>query len=369
MPKDYYKILGVSKAATEDEIKKAYRRLAHQYHPDKAHGDESKFKEVNEAYQVLSNKEKRARYDRFGTADAFPGQGGGGVNWGDFGFGADGFRWSGSAEDFGDLGDIFENIFEQFGGKRRQTYAQGSDIEMNVEITLEEAFHGIKRNLTYETYTSCSDCSGLGYDKSKGLKQCDVCQGRGEVRVERRTFFGNVSQVKACSDCRGRGQIPNKACSHCKGGGRILKNREVAVEIAPGIEDGQIIKMKGAGEAGELGAGSGDLYLLIRVKHHEVFTREKQDLHTNKKISVVEALLGREIECADISGEKFSVQIPAGFNFQERFKVPDRGMPRFGSVSGYLGRGNLYITFNPELPKKLSPKAKRLLEDLKEEFD
>lgn len=366
MPKDYYKILGVSKNATEDEIKKAYRRLAHEHHPDKTHGNAEKFKEVNEAYQVLSNKEKRSRYDHFGNAD-FSGMGGQ-PGWGGFP-GTDGFRWSGSYEDLGDLGDMFQDIFDQFGGgKRRQTYTQGSDIEMTIDLTLEDAFHGVKRTLNYETYSTCDTCTGLGYDKSKGLKGCDVCQGRGEIRVERRTFFGNVSQVQTCSSCRGRGQMPNKECTSCKGKGRVLKNREVSVEIAPGVEDGQIVKIKGAGEAGELGGGLGDLYVVVRVKAHAVFGREKQDLFMTKNISVVDALLGKEFEAVDIGGEKFSVLIPGGFNFKDRLKVPDRGMPRFGSFSGYLGRGDLYITFNLVLPKKLSAKAKKLIEDLGEEI-
>ncbi len=376
MPKDYYKILGISRTASPEEIKKAYRRLAHQYHPDKAHGNEAKFKEINEAYQTLSNTEKRTNYDRFGSADPFfGGQGGSHVNWGGFsqgsgasGWNPEGFRYSGSFDDLGDLGDIFEGLFEQFGGKRRQTYTQGSDIEMALEITLEDSFHGLKRNITYETYAACDTCAGLGYEKSKGLRACDVCQGRGEIRVERKTFFGNVSQVKACAECHGRGQIPNKTCAMCKSKGRILKTRDVAVEIAPGVEDGQIIKIKGAGEAGEHGGGIGDLYLVVRVKPHESFIREKQDLYITKNLSVVDALLGREIECADISGEKFKVKIPTGFNFKDKFKVGDRGMPRFGSVSGYLGRGDLYVTFNLELPNKLSEKARKIIKDLGEEL-
>lgn len=368
MAKDYYKILGVSRTATEDEIKKAYRRLAHEHHPDKTHGNEGKFKEINEAYQILSNKEKRARYDRFGSADA----GFGGTNWGGFspqsGFGSDGFRWSGSFDEMGDLGDIFENIFEQFGGRRRRTYTQGSDIEMAVDITLEEAFRGLKRKVSYQTYLVCDLCAGLGYEKERGLKNCDACQGRGEVRVDKKTFFGNISQVKICDNCKGRGQVPNKECVPCKGRGRVLKTREVAVEIAPGVEDGQIIKIKDAGEAGERGGGVGDLYLVVHVKPHKDFMREKQDLFITKKISVVDALLSREIECADIGEEKFNIKIPYGFNFQDRLKIADRGMPRFGSASGHLGRGNLYVAFNLELPKKLSEKARRLLDDLGREL-
>jgi molecular chaperone DnaJ len=368
MAKDYYKILGVPKNASEEEIKKAYRRLAHQYHPDRPGGNEAKFKEINEAYQVLSNKEKRAQYDRFGQV--FEGQSGpasGGGGW-PYGFGPEGFRWEGGFEDWGDLSDIFESIFEQFGGRRRRTYTQGSDIEIVQEITLEEAFSGVRKKIRYETYTACDTCGGLGYDKKQGLRQCSMCHGRGEIRVERKTFFGNVSQIRTCTECGGRGEVPNKSCSVCRGTGRVISSKEVIVEIAPGIEDGQIIKIKGAGETGERGGGAGDLYVVIKIKPHPIFERRKNDLYMVKEISITEALLGKEIICSDISGEKFSVIIPPGFNFREKLKVPGRGMPRFGSLSGHLGRGDLYITFNLKLPKHLSNRAKKLLEELDKEL-
>lgn len=364
--KDYYKILGVSREASADEIKKAYRRLAHQYHPDKAGGNEEKFKEINEAYQVLSDKEKRAQYDRFGHVFSDgAGPGFGGEGWP---FGQGGIHWEGGFGDLGDFGDIFESIFEQFGGGRRRTYKQGSDIEITHEITLEEAFSGIKRKIRYETYVSCDTCRGLGYEKKQGTHSCSLCRGRGEIRVERRTFFGNISQVKTCGECGGSGEVPNKACNACGGKGRLLKHKEITLDIAPGIEDGQIIKIKGEGEAGERGGGSGDLYVIIKIKPHPIFERKKNDLYMVKDISVTEALLGKNIVCSDISGEKFSVKIPVGFNFQEKLKVSGRGMPRFGSVSGFLGRGDLYITFNLKLPKHLSAKAKKLLEDLENEL-
>lgn len=366
MDKDYYKILGVGKTATDDEIKKAYRKLAHQYHPDKSHGNEAKFKEVNEAYQVLSNREKRTQYDRFGQV--FEGASAGAAgNWGNFGFGGFGgenINWQGFGGENMDFGDIFETIFEQFGGRKRQTYTQGSDIEMTQELTLEEAFSGLKRELRYQTYAVCGHCGGLGYEKNQGLKTCATCQGRGEVRVQRKTFFGNISQVRACAACDGRGQVPNKACTVCGGKGRAMKEKTIGVEIAPGVEDGQIIKIRGAGEAGERGGEAGDLYLVIRVKPHPVFERKKTDLYMTKEVKLLDALLGKKIECHDISGEKFHITIPTGFNFQEKMKIAGRGMPRFGSFSSALGRGDLYVTFNPRLPKQLSPKAKKLLEEL-----
>ncbi|TSA46452.1 molecular chaperone DnaJ [bacterium] len=369
--KDYYKILGVGKTATEEEVKKAYRKLAHQHHPDKQGGNESKFKEINEAYQVLSSKGKRAQYDRFGQV--FEGGMPGGGAWGsgnpfaggfpnDFGGFSAGFGGFGGQE--ADLNDVFESIFEQFGGRRRQTYAQGSDIEIIQEISLEEAFRGLKRALSFKTHIVCDLCQGLGHDKSKGSETCGMCSGRGEINVERRTFFGQFAQVKSCPECSGSGQVPKSPCSKCKGKGRVSGVREVNVNIAPGIEDGQIIKIQGGGEAGERQGGVGDLYVILRIKPHSVFIRKKEDLFISQDIGLAEALLEKEIPIADIGGEKFLVKIPGGFSLQEKMRIFHRGMPKLGSLS----RGDLFISFNLKLPKNISHKAKKLLEDLEGEL-
>jgi len=367
--KDYYKILGISRSASEDEIKKAYRKLAHQHHPDKAGGDEAKFKEVNEAYQVLSNKEKRAQYDRFGQTFDGAGFQGGAPGWGGFGgFGGDGVKWNVNPEDLGDFSDIFETIFDQFGGggRKRQSYTRGSDIELLKEITLEEAFWGVKETIHYKTFISCNVCSGLGYDKKGGLKECKMCSGKGEIREDRRTFFGNFSQIKKCPECHGRGQIPEKPCKNCKGLGRTSGEREVLFEIAPGIEDGQIIKISGKGETGEHGMGNGDLYVVIRVKQHSVFERKRADLFTEKVISVTDALLGKKIAMTDISGEKFSISVPPGFDLKEKLKISGRGMPRLGAFGS--SRGDLYISLRMKLPHSLSSKARKILDDLDHEL-
>lgn len=379
MNKDYYKILGVGRTATEDEIKKAYRKLAHQHHPDKQGGNEAKFKEINEAYQVLSNKDKRVQYDRFGQVFEGGGMPGGGAGPFPGGFSADfggfggqqgfsGFNWNSGGQE-GDLNDIFESIFEQFGGgsagrRRRQTYAQGSDVEIVQDIGLEDAFRGLKRTLNFKTYLVCDACQGLGHDKSKGFDTCGMCGGRGEINVERKTFFGQFAQVKICPDCSGSGQIPKSPCPKCKSKGRIFGAKEVAINIAPGVEDGQIIKIQGGGEAGERQGGVGDLYVIVRVKPHSVFTRKKEDLYMSKDIGLTEALLEKDIHITDIGGEKFSVKIPGGFSLQEKMKVPHRGMPKFGSSS----RGDLYISFDLRIPKHVSGKAKKLLEDLEGEL-
>jgi molecular chaperone DnaJ len=376
--KDYYKILGVSRDASEEEIKKAYRKLAHQYHPDKVGGDEKKFKEINEAYQVLSDKAKRAEYDRFGRV--FSGEGGSSPGWENFaaqggsaygwGFDDGGFRWRANfGEEMGDLADIFESFFEQFGGvPRRRTYTRGSDIEIIQEITLEEAFSGLKKNVVFKTYVQCSACKGVGHDKEKGFNICNTCQGKGEIREQKRTFFGNFSQIRSCPDCYGRGQIPKSICRNCKGTGRVMGERKVEVRIAPGVEDGQVIKIAGAGEAGEGGSAPGDVYVIVRIKPHPIFTRKGKDLYMKREVTVTQALLGKEIEIKDISGEVFMVRIPPGFDFEDKLKISGRGMPRFGSLSSHLGRGDLYISFNLKLPKNLSAKAKKLLEELDDEL-
>lgn len=367
MAKDYYQILGVQKGASEDEIKKAYRRLAHQYHPDKPGGDEKKFKEINEAYQVLSDKVKRAQYDRFGTAD--PG----------FGFGAGGFgqgggqgmppNWDfdfGNLNDMGDLGDIFETFFEGLGVRpQRKTYQRGADLETQEEITLEEAFRGVTKTLKIRTLTQCEKCGGKGAEAGSGFEKCSTCDGRGEVREQRRTFFGNFAQVKPCTKCHGAGEIPKKPCGACKGAGRVEAERSVRVDILPGIEEGQLIKIKNMGEAGERGTSAGDLYVRVRVKPHHLFERRGSDLIVTHELNVIDLLLGKKIEAPTISGGKIAIEIPAKFNLKDHLRVSNEGMPRFGSAFG--ARGDLLVNFSVKAPKKPSAKAKKLLEELEKE--
>jgi molecular chaperone DnaJ len=363
MPKDYYNILGINKGATDEEIKKAYRKLAHQYHPDKKGGNESKFKEINEAYQVLSDKNKRSQYDRFGTAEPFSGfqgqgfPGGQGFNW-DFG----GFNVQ--YGDVGDFGEIFDSFFEGLGVRpRRRTYNRGSDVEIIQEITLEEAFHGLQRTIALNTFALCKDCNGQGGDPKSGFVACDKCSGQGEVKEQRQTFFGAFAQVKMCDKCRGSGQIPNKICSHCKGSGRITQEKEVSFEILPGIQNDQIIKIKGAGEAGERGTAPGDLYVRVKVKEHSVFEREGDNLIVQKELNILDLLLGKKIEIPTLSGGKLHIEIPTHFNLKEPLSVTGEGMPHFGSY----GRGDLLVDFVIKAPKKLNAKEKELLEGLEKE--
>lgn len=367
--KDYYKILGVQREASTDDIKKAYRKLAHQHHPDKRGGDEAKFKEINEAYQVLSDEKKRVNYDRFGNAEPF---GAGGVGFGGgfpSGFPGGNVEWENIGDMTGDLGEMFESMFEGLGVRpRRRTYHRGSDIETVAEITLEEAFRGVARELFIATLLTCGACKGEGGDPSAGTKQCTTCNGRGEIREERQTFFGSFAQVRGCTACRGKGAIPNRICAACKGAGRAKGTRTVAVQILAGIQDNQIIKVPGMGEAGEKAganvAGAGDLYVRVRVKPHPVFAREGDDLIVKKELSVFGLLLGRPISVPTLRGENLRMEIPPHFNLKEPLRVKGEGMPHLQS----RGRGDLLVDFTLKAPKKMSEREARMLEDLEREL-
>jgi molecular chaperone DnaJ len=365
---DYYKILGISRNASEEEIKKAFHQLAHKYHPDKG-GDEKKFKEINEAYQVLSNKEKRSQYDKFGQVFSAGGgaYGGEGFGW-PFGFareepfGEVKFDFGG---DFGDLSDIFDAFFEGLGVKqKRRTYRRGADVQIVEKITLEEAFRGAEKKINYRVSVRCEKCGGLGHDPKAGFSKCGTCAGQGEIKETRQSFFGNFVQVRTCGQCFGAGQIPKKICEACRGSGKVMAERTITVEIRPGIEDGQIIKIQSAGEAGERGTKEGDLYVRIKIKPHPVFKRQGDDLIIKKEVNLIDLLLNKKIEIPTISGNKLKIEIPADFDLKNNLRIPGEGMPHFGS----LGRGDLIVELNIKTPKKLSAKARKILEDLEREL-
>jgi len=370
--KDYYSILGIQKTASEEEVKKAYRTLAHKHHPDKTGGSEAKFKEINEAYQVLSDKNKRAQYDRFGTADPMGGFGGGApgggfgganVQWGAGFPGGAGFDPS-QFGDMGDFGDIFESFFGGMGGQsRRKTYEKGSDLELQEQITLEEAFSGTVKTVRLKTFVHCAKCGGKGAEPGSGFEKCSTCDGQGQVREQRHTFFGSFSQVKTCAKCHGAGEIPKKPCSACRGAGRVEANREIKIDIMAGIDDNQIIKVKGMGEAGERGTAVGDLYVRVRVRPSAVFARRGNDLIVAKELKLVDVLLGKEVAVPVISGGTITVEIPAGFNLKENLRVSGQGMPHIGSRA----RGDLLVNFVIKAPKKPGAKAKELLEKFEKE--
>lgn len=352
---NYYKVLGVLKNATPEEIKKAYHKLAHKYHPDKLGGNEKKFKEISEAYQVLSDSQKRAQYDRFGRVFT-DGNTGGGWNGG---AGFEGVNWDvnfGGFENMGDLGDVFDAFFEGLGVKpKRKVYKRGSDLEITVTITLEEAKLGKKINLDYQTYLACASCKGLGFDPEAGVKKCEYCSGRGEIKESRNTFFGNFMQVATCKHCHGFGETPNKVCMKCQGSGRVHGPRNTVLEIRPGVEEGQIIKAKSMGEAGEKQAETGDLYVRVKVLPHPNFERRGQELYTVVIINIIDVLLGRTIQVDTLGGGKVEVKIPMGHRLSEEIRIKGEGMTK---------SHDFIVKFDVRAPKEITPHAKSLLEEL-----
>jgi molecular chaperone DnaJ len=367
---DYYKILDVSKDASDDEIKKAYRKMAHKYHPDKAGGDEKKFKEISEAYQVLSDKTKRSQYDQFGQtfdggnfggSGGFSAKGGPASGW-DFGdifsnFGGQG----GFSQDSGSSGweDIFGNIFGGGGGKGRAE--RGSDIQVDIEITFEEMVRGAKKSVNLYKGVECDRCGGTGGEPGMKMKTCPTCKGSGQVRRTTRSFLGSFSQVSVCHECSGAGKIFEKKCKKCGGDGRVKEQKEIEINIPSGIENGQTIVMRGAGEVGAKGAGAGDLYILVRVEEHKKFNRDGADILSSETIKFSLAALGGETQIDTIDG-KLILKIPSGTQSGETFRVRERGI-----IDSRTGRrGNHLVKIIVEIPKKLNRKQKELVKELGE---
>ena len=363
---DYYKILGVQRTASVDEIKKAYRSLAHQYHPDKG-GDEKKFKEINEAYQVLSDKEKRSQYDRFGKV--FEGMPGGGPGEG-HGFDANWF-WekargggTGGGSDFEDLGDVFEDLFD-FGARRSQRHdpKRGRDITVDFEIPLEATLTTLHKEISLYKHILCTRCQGSGAEPSTAIDECFSCRGTGEVQQIKRTVLGSFTHWAICPECRGEGQKLKNPCNVCKGEGRVEDEVKIGVVIPAGVDTNQVIKVEGKGEAGRKGGKPGDLYVRIYVKRHAVFQRKGDDLSISMPITFSQAALGDEIEVPSLEGTKILLKVPVATESGKLLRVSGKGIPRF---SGY-GRGNLYVSLIVKTPRKLSRKQKKLLHELREE--
>lgn len=363
--KDYYKILGVDRNASEEEIKKAYRQLAHKYHPDKAGGDEKKFKEINEAYQVLSNKEKREQYDRFGTTFETPGAGpwhGWSSPFGDsFDF-SEFFRQNrdGRSFDF-DLNDIFDSFFGT--GTRTQRRKKGNDIRIDLEISLEEAFLGTSKKVELRKFIKCPKCTGTGAEPGTPLKQCLDCSGKGEIRRTRQSFLGSISEIVICPACHGEGVKPEKVCRDCRGEGRRSDLKEIKIDIPAGIQNGQLIKIAGEGEMAEKGGVAGDLYAHIHIRPHRTFRRDGNDLYCELPISFSQAALGDKIEVQTIDGGAIDLKIPAGIESGAVLKVKGKGM----KIIGHSGRGDFYVQIKVKTPKSLTREQKELLEKLKKE--
>src|SRR6185503_18466388 len=365
MSKDYYQILGLSKSATADEIKKAYRKLAHQHHPDKGNGDAEKFKEVNEAYQVLSNTEKRSQYDQYGQtfdqaqrngqgpAGGFGGQQGGNP-FGDFGFDFNGGQF--------DFGDIFGDMFGmgRDGGRRRST--RGIDLEMEIGITFEEAVFGVIRKLDLEKKDRCPKCSGTGAEEGTKIVTCPKCHGQGQIHTQRRTIFGNIQSSVICDNCDGDGKIPEKPCEECKGTGVLRQHKTIEVKIPAGIDDNQRIRVSGEGEMGYKGSSPGDLYLLIRVKPSKEFKRQGQNILIDLPISFAQAALGAKVNVKTIDGE-VELKIPPGTQSGRTFRLSGKGVPFVNSGK----RGDMLVTVRVIVPSKLSKKETELIKKLADE--
>lgn len=357
--RDYYEILGVGKNASADEIKKAFRRAAIEHHPDRG-GDEAKFKEINEAYEVLKDPSKRQRYDQFGHA----GVGGNGAAGNPFeGFGGYGGGQGQNINfDFGDLGlgDIFSSFFggQQAGRQRQQ---RGRDVETRVEVTFEQAVFGTEAELNLNIEDTCDHCKGSTVEPGYELKTCDQCRGSGQVVNVTRTIFGNIQQAMICPKCNGRGKIPEKACTVCHGKGTRVKNQRIMLKIPAGIDDGATIRLREHGEA-VAGGPKGDLYVNIRVKPHKQFTREGDLILSDEHVDMVEATLGTEIEVATVDGP-VRMKVPAGTQSGSDFKLSGHGVPHLKGNS----RGAHIVTIIVDTPKKLTKRQEELLKEFRKE--
>ncbi len=361
MAKDYYKTLGVSRNASEDEVKKAYRKLAHEFHPDKKGGDEAKFKEINEAYQVLSNKEKRAQYDRFG--EAFSEGGGGGAGFGGFDFsrGFEGFS-NGNFHFEGGFDDIFSSVFGSrgtFHGERRKK--NGADIQIDVEISFEEMARGVKKVVSLRRNTLCSSCGGTGGKKGTKEMECRTCGGAGRVRRNVRSFLGMFQRVEICDECEGRGKVFSEKCPECRGSGRVKKSEEISIDIPTGIEDGQMLSLSGKGEAGERGSIPGDLLIAIHIHSHPDFDRRGNDILSTISLSCAQVALGDTVSVKTIDGA-VSMKIPPGTQSGEVFRVRGKGLQPIGNS---WERGDHLVTVSVRIPKHLSREERSLFEALR----
>lgn len=367
--KDYYGILGVSKTATDDELKKAYRKLAKKYHPD-ANPDnkaeaEKKFKEVNEAYEVLSDPQKRKMYDQFGTADPQGGFGNGAG--GPFGSGNGYYSYTNSGwEDFGDLGDIFSSFFGGgFGGQRTASTRnrgprKGEDLNFNMEISFEEAFLGVEKEIMITRQETCSTCKGSGCTPGTHAIKCTVCGGTGQVRQTQSTILGQVQTTRTCSTCHGTGEVISSPCEVCHGKGTVRNTPKVKVKIPAGIGDNQTVVLREQGNPGTKGGPAGDLYITIRVRNSSIYKREGNNVVCNIPITITQATLGAEIEVPMVDGSKVKYKIPEGTQTDSKFTIKGKG---FKSVnSSYVG--NFIFKVVVQTPKKLTKEQRELLAEL-----
>ena len=364
--RDYYEVLGVGKNATDEELKKAFRKLAKQYHPD-ANPDnkdeaEKKFKEVNEAYEVLSDKQKRQMYDQFGF-NGPQGFGGGQGGYYSYGSGFDGFGGFTDFGDFGDLGDIFSSFFGggSTRGRSNSTYARkGADLKVNLDITFEEAYSGVEKEISINRNEKCSHCNGTGAKKGTSPEKCSVCNGTGKIKQVVTTPFGQMATQKICNHCGGDGTIIKEPCTECKGKGIIKKSIKLKVKIPEGIDEGQTIVLKGEGEVGANGGAKGDLYIVVHIKRHSIYTRKAEHVLCEIPITITGATLGTEIEVPMVDGTKETYRIPEGTQTGTKFTIKNKG---FKSINGNW-RGDFVFTVVVQTPKKLTREQRELLTEL-----
>ncbi|MDP2648910.1 MAG: molecular chaperone DnaJ [bacterium] len=355
--KSYYDILGVAKNASEEDVKKAFRKLAHKYHPDKKGGDEAKFKEVSEAYSVLSDKNKRAEYDAYGKT--FAGGGAQGAGFGGFDFSnftaGGGSPFGGQGVEF-DLGDIFGEFFG--GGQRNRP--RGRDVSIDIELSFRESIFGVERRVLISKIGVCSVCAGTGAKAGSKMISCTTCNGKGSIRETRNSFFGAISTSRTCPQCAGRGEMPETKCEKCEGAGVMKREEEIRIAVPAGVEDGEMVRMPGKGEA-VLGGASGDLYVKLHVKQDPRFSREGENILTTLPVKLTDALLGAKYKIPTLDGEE-SVAIPAGVRHGETLRMPGKGVPH-----GRGSRGDLLVRIEIDLPKKLSRNARDLIGKLQGE--
>jgi molecular chaperone DnaJ len=361
MAQDYYQTLGVAKSASAEDIKRAYRKLAHQHHPDKDKGNEAKFKEVSEAYQVLSDPTKRQQYDRFGTnfQNAARGQGGGAG-----GFNAQGFDFNDFAQGFGfdmeDPMDIFSNIFG--GSRQRPRRERGVDLEMELDLTFEEGVFGVEKEIAIEKTDACEHCQGAGAEPGSKISTCPKCHGQGQIRITRQTILGQMATAVTCDQCEGSGKVAEHACKDCHGSGKKRRTKRLKVKIPAGVENGQRIRVSNEGEVGYKGSNFGDLYLHLHVGSNPKFKRDGDTIFSEISISVYQATLGTTVQTDTVDG-RVSLKVPAGTQSGKVLRLKGKGANRLNGS----GRGDHLVTVRVITPTKLSKKEKELFKQLADE--